>query len=241
MLKELSWCKLQSWFARTKYLLICISIMIFLIIIPYTFTQFAFGRLVLGFWLAFILITISFSVYRIRIGGKMCLLFICANLFSIALNIILGTDTTELINRILTSLTLASVTIIIFADLATNKVEEHFTSDYIWGGIATYLLIGLTWGSFYHLVELVTPGSFVVVTPEGTLGFPVFIYFSYYVLTSVGGVLTPITLQAQSIVMIEPIVGVLYIAILIARLINLYFERRTAKAKVAEEAADYYL
>jgi hypothetical protein len=201
--------------------------MLFLLIIPYTFSQYAyFGRIVLGFWLGLILLTISFSVYRIKVGGKVALLLVCANLLSIALNVTWGAHFIEVINRALSSITLSFVTMLIFADLAANRIKPPITSDYLWGGIATYLLIGLTWGSYYHLIELVTPGSFEIAASTGSLDFPIFVYFSYYVLTTVGGVLTPVTLQAQSIVMIEPIIGTLYTAILIARLINAIASRK---------------
>jgi hypothetical protein len=140
----------------------------------------------------------------------------------IALSLYMPTYTFNLLNRISSSITLAFVTIIVFLDLATDNVtaSRPLTADYIWGGIATYLLIGLTFASLFTLLELVVPGSFTAVAPSGPLEFPLFIYYSYYVLTTIGGVLTPITLQAQSLVMIEPIIGTLYIAILIARLVN---------------------
>jgi hypothetical protein len=203
--------------------------MSFLAILPYTFDQYAyFGRIVLAAWVALILITFSFSVYRIKAGGKIALILIIASVVFVALNAYIATYTFNLINRISSSITLAFVTVIIFIDLATDniKVSRTLTTDYIWGGIATYLLIGLTFASLFHLIELIAPGSFSSMASSETIGFPLFIYFSYYVLTTVGGVLTPVTLQAQSMVMIEPIIGTLYIAILIARLVNLVTSRK---------------
>jgi hypothetical protein len=100
----------------------------------------------------------------------------------------------------------------------------------MWGGIAIYLLIGLTWGSLFDLVEIVTPGSFVASTTSGPIEFPLFVYFSFLAITTLGGVITPVTLQAQSLVMIEPIIGTLYIAILIARLVNV-IPKRQAKSE----------
>ena len=199
----------------------------FLLILPYTFSQYVFfGRILLGFWLALILFTLSLSVYRIKIGGKIGLLLIIANLSSIVVNLIVGTYQTTLVNRLLSTVTLAFVTMIIFVDLATVYIETRGNSDYVWGGIAVYLLIGLTWGSLFDLVELVTPGSFLSST-SGPIEFPLFIYYSFLAITTLGGVLTPATLQAQSLVMIEPIIGTLYIAILVARLVNVVFKRQT--------------
>jgi hypothetical protein len=222
-----SWSRVRRWVLGSKYLLVTLSIMSFLAVLPYTFNQYVFlGRIVLSLWIALILITLSFSVYRIKVGGKIALLLIIISLIFVALNSYIGTYAIELTNRISSSITLAFVTMIIFLDLAADNVKTFVTSDYIWGGIATYLLIGFTFASLFHLIELIAPGSFSSMASSEVIGFPLFIYFSYYVLTTVGGVLTPITLQAQSIVMIEPIIGTLYIAILIARLVNLVTSRK---------------
>ncbi|MCW4025441.1 MAG: hypothetical protein NWF01_10480 [Candidatus Bathyarchaeota archaeon] len=237
MSKNFSWVELQSWLLGSRYLIVTLSIMSFLIILPYTFTQYVyFGRIVLAFWLALILVALSLSVYRIKIGGKIGLLLIAVNLAATILNLSLGSYPIAVINRLLNFITFSFVSIIIFVDLATVYVEKRGRSDYVWGGIAIYLLIGLTWGALYNLVELVTPGSFLGPESLGTIEFPLFVYFSYYVLTTVGGVLTPITLQAQSLVMIEPIVGTLYVAILVARLVNHISARKQAKPDSSEQS-----
>jgi hypothetical protein len=52
-------------------------------------------------------------------------------------------------------------------------------------------------------------------------------YFSFTVLTSTGfGEITPTTHQARSLIVVEQVLGVMYVAFLIARLANLYQERR---------------
>ncbi len=48
-------------------------------------------------------------------------------------------------------------------------------------------------------------------------------YFSFTVLTSTGfGEITPATPMARSLIVIEQVLGVMYVAFLIARLANLY-------------------
>ena len=52
-------------------------------------------------------------------------------------------------------------------------------------------------------------------------------------LTTIGyGDVTPVTFQAQSLALIEGVIGVLYVAVLIARIVGIYSQRRTA--------ADYF-
>jgi hypothetical protein len=88
-------------------------------------------------------------------------------------------------------------------------------------------LIGLAFASIYHLVELHTPNSFSNLSAQSTTDFANFIYFSYYTLTTIGGVLIPNTLQAQSLVMLEPIIGTLFIAIFISRLAGIIGNKKT--------------
>lgn len=48
-------------------------------------------------------------------------------------------------------------------------------------------------------------------------------YFSFTVLTSSGfGEITPVTRMARALIVIEQVLGVMYVAFLIARLANLY-------------------
>jgi hypothetical protein len=52
-------------------------------------------------------------------------------------------------------------------------------------------------------------------------------YFSFTVLTSTGfGEITPVTKMARSLIIIEQVLGVMYVAFLVARLANLWGPRR---------------
>jgi hypothetical protein len=52
------------------------------------------------------------------------------------------------------------------------------------------------------------------------------IYFSFMTLTTIGlGDVTPVTTQTQSLASIEGVIGVLYVAVLIARVVGVYARR----------------
>jgi len=56
-----------------------------------------------------------------------------------------------------------------------------------------------------------------------SIGFRLLLFFSFMTLTSIGyGDITPVTDQAQSLAIIEGVLGVLYVAVLIARIVNAY-------------------
>jgi len=92
--------------------------------------------------------------------------------------------------------------------------------------ISAYLMLGLIWTMAYWLVEQLTPGAFAFNTTTGTKesmeGFNAF-YFSFITLSTVGyGDITPISKVARMLAAMEAMTGLLYVAVLIARLVGLY-------------------
>jgi Ion channel len=90
------------------------------------------------------------------------------------------------------------------------------------GAIVLYLLIGLVCAVGYAVVHAYTPGAFggAVVRDANTLD--QWVYFSFVTLTTLGyGDVTPVTSAARSLAILEALVGQLYPAIIIARLVSL--------------------
>ena len=100
----------------------------------------------------------------------------------------------------------------------------------IQGAIAVYLLLGLAWASAYQLVALRHPEAFAgaIGGEEGSEGLPQrFIYYSFVTLTTLGyGDITPVHPVARSLAVLEALVGQLYPAILLARLVSLQVQLR---------------
>ena len=105
------------------------------------------------------------------------------------------------------------------------------TAHRIQGAIVVYMLIGLVWSSAYQLLELLQPGSFQVPAGDHGLHSEVLGYFSFVTLTTVGyGDVTAVHPIARSLVIAEALIGQLYPAILIARLVSLELISQTTKA-----------
>jgi len=126
-------------------------------------------------------------------------------------------------------------TIALLAVLTALVLKQVFragpvTSHRIQGAIVVYLLIGLVWASAYQLLDLLEPGSFQVPSDETGLHTQVLGYFSFVTLTTVGyGDVTAIHPVARVLVIAEALIGQLYPAILIARLVSLQLISKTAK------------
>lgn len=100
------------------------------------------------------------------------------------------------------------------------------TVEVLCASIAAYLMLGLMWTVAYWLVDQVTPGgAFSFNTERGVHsvnGFNGF-YFSFITLSTVGyGDITPISRAARWLAAMEAMTGLLYVAVLIARLVSLY-------------------
>ena len=91
--------------------------------------------------------------------------------------------------------------------------------------ISAFLMLGLLWTLAYWLVDQLDPGAFAFNTNEGRQsisGFNAF-YFSFVTLSTVGyGDITPVSKVARMLAAMEAMTGLLYVAVLIARLVSLY-------------------
>jgi hypothetical protein len=107
------------------------------------------------------------------------------------------------------------------------------TVDKVCGAISVYLLMGMAWGMIYVLISILQPGSFhlpelntagVFEPAQGRYDISLadFIYLSFVTLSTLGyGDITPTTIPAQTVVWMEAILGQIYLAVLIARLVSL--------------------
>ncbi|HET7096331.1 MAG TPA: ion channel [Casimicrobiaceae bacterium] len=101
--------------------------------------------------------------------------------------------------------------------------REVMTADKLFGAAAGYLMIGLFWAYVFALLGYYYPNAFAVYGTAAPLSFIDGVYFSFTVLTSTGfGDITPLTRQARGLVVVEQVLGALFLAVLIARLAGVY-------------------
>ncbi len=106
--------------------------------------------------------------------------------------------------------------------LGSGRVD----SERIFAALSLYLLFGLAFGDLFAIIETSRPGSLAGIKSSGAgVGSMLSqaIYFSYVTLATLGyGDIAPITPLTRGLVNVESIVGQLYLAVLIARLVSLY-------------------
>lgn len=114
---------------------------------------------------------------------------------------------------------LFSILVILAIGLRISQ-EEQVNRDVIRGGICIYLLLGILWFFFYQIMTFFDPNAFII--PSGMTKASLF-YFSFTTLTTLGyGDITPSNVFAMSLTNAEALIGQIYPAIVIARLVSLY-------------------
>ena len=102
------------------------------------------------------------------------------------------------------------------AVFARGKVTYHR----IIGGVLLYLTIGLTFVALFGFLIIAVPNTFNA--NQGNFGIGSLIYFSFVTLTTIGyGDIVPLHPYARGLANIEAIIGQLYPATLLARLVTL--------------------
>ena len=97
------------------------------------------------------------------------------------------------------------------------------TGETLWAAINVYVLIGLLFAFLYALLASMIPNAFNGNIGSGGDDMQAFVYFSIVTLTTLGyGDITPNVAQAMTLAYIEALIGQLYVAILIARLVSMY-------------------
>jgi len=96
------------------------------------------------------------------------------------------------------------------------------TSHRLVGAVVAYLLLGLTWAYAHSWLEVMRPGSFHVGPGPTEGAYPALLYYSFVTLTTVGyGDVTPVSPAARALSNVESLLGILYPAVLIGRLLSM--------------------
>ena len=101
------------------------------------------------------------------------------------------------------------------------------TVDTILGAVVTYLLIAVAFSQLFIVLELLDRASFSGLS-DGTLQdrlelSDALLYFSFVCMTTMGyGDIVPVSNIARSLSVLEGVVGQLYLAVMIARLVGLH-------------------
>ena len=113
--------------------------------------------------------------------------------------------------------------------------DEIMTRDELFAAAGLYMLMAFVFAYLYALIEYWQPGAFVINaanSPGGMTRWWDLLYFSFTCLTSVGfGEITPANDHARSLVMVQQMLGVLYFALVVSRLVTQQGRRPGGRAR----------
>lgn len=112
----------------------------------------------------------------------------------------------------------------ILGDLLHYVLRRDFmTADKLYGAVAAYILVAVLWANLHGVLQYFYPGAYSFGGTPKTLDMAELIYFSFTALTTAGfGDITPMLIQSRFLTILEMVTGVMYVAILIARLTGVY-------------------
>jgi hypothetical protein len=133
---------------------------------------------------------------------------------------------------------LAYALFILIAIVAIAKhvfISDRVTIDRLVGSICLYLLIGMFFAFIYGAIYIGAPETFYIKwrnPNEELLGLRDFLYFSYITISTIGyGDMLPTHPASRMLACIEGMVGPIYLAIVVARLVGMHItqgrEKRT--------------
>ena len=114
-----------------------------------------------------------------------------------------------------------------FALIRYLFLDRFVTRDELWATGATFTVVAYGFAYAFAAIQVVWPGSFAAaIAPEAPRTWFELLFLSFTNLTSVGlSDITPILPQARSLVMIEQVAGLLYVAFVISRIVGLTLAR----------------
>ena len=205
-----------------RYFLLFIFLLLTLILFPYAearhFGSYAFR--------VFGSIAILVSVYAAKLHRSMLIFAIVLAIPALFERIVLpklSGNSFVILNALLTFVFDIVIVVIIFRHVFA---AEQPTSETIFGALCIYLLVGFTFATVYGMVAAFHPNAFYLDPRLNVHNVPDrfdFIYYSFATMTSLGAAgITPVSSEARSFSILEAILGVLYLAVLIARLMGAY-------------------
>jgi len=208
--------------AARRFFLLFVYLLAYLIVDPYLENTGA------GYVLVRVAGSVGIFIVLYAISRRRTILFVgialaIPALLQLLLQFRADAGTLSVINIVLSFSFDVFVVVVIFRRVI---MEEQPTAETIFGALCIYLLVGFTFASVYGMIATLQPRAFYLdpmvnthVTPDRFD----FIYYSFATMTSVGASgIVPASRQARSVTIIEATLGVLYLAVLIARLIGSY-------------------
>ncbi len=207
---------------KGRFLFLLISILCLLILAP-LFKGFIGIRILMDIFFTSILISAVYAVSKKKYILLVAALLALPMLVSIWSDNFVKVPSLILVGDCFGILFMAFMVIVILSFIFR---EQEVTGNVIYGAIVVYLLIAIMWAFVFSVMESINPGSFAIGEGQIEVGRPLFIYYSFVTITTLGyGDITPITALANSFSFLEAVIGQIYLVVLVARLVGIHISQ----------------
>ncbi len=208
----------RGWLWRDRPVFLMVSLFLLLLVYPLFEDQAFAGRIVAGLF-TLIMISAALAVMQDR---RLATIMAIVGVPTIVLRWCVEFLRIEGLAATLSGVLVVVFLIFVVGVLVASLLRTQTVAvDTLCRAVAAYLLMGFAWAVVYETVGLLDPGAFSV--PSGDTSWGRAVYFSFTTLTTLGyGDITPVSPVARSFVVTEAIIGPLYLAILLARLMGLF-------------------
>lgn len=203
--------------------LLCLLLLLF-VVVPFI-APLRYGILVMNIIGAAFLLS---GIYAISERKTLFYLSLVLASVAVALNLViifLPSPAVVLVSNVCLLVVLSLFTASILRDVLR---AGRITADKIYGAVSVYLLIGYSWAFVYAILEQLQPGSFSGAVENDGIAENIarimrMRYFSLVTLTTVGfGDIVPRSAAARTFATLEAVMGQIYLAVLVARLVGLH-------------------
>jgi hypothetical protein len=210
-------------FSQRRFLILLVLILSLLVLAPFL-DDFIETRILMDAFLTAIFFAIIFAIRSNRSHVIIASFLALPLIISIWSFYFVELASFNLLTRIFAALFFGYAVINILRIVVQS---EEVTKETIYAAIVAYMLMALMWAFLYMILELLVPGSFSFSEKAFRAEAMRFKYFSFVTITTLGyGDITPLTDKASALVMLEALIGQVYLVSLVAWLVGMHVSRR---------------
>src|SRR5262249_21252076 len=117
--------------------------------------------------------------------------------------------------------------------------DRIVTPDELFATGATFTVLAWAFAYVYQPFQVIWPGSFAAGTSSGPFDWFELLFLSFSNLTSVGlSDIVPVLPHARSVVMVEQVAGLMYVALVVSRVVALQIVRQRSEVTRLREETD---
>lgn len=169
------------------------------------------------------LVILIFSIFLHRHDSKLFKVTV-VSLLIILINILFF-DNNQSISQYFLKILIVSITIVeLFREIFKTKIiDSHIISS----AISIYVLVGIFWYLLFMFLLMIDPDSFYIRNFNPEMVSIDMIYFSFTTLTTLGyGDITPVSYTAKMWSITEAMMGVMFLAVMISRVVSLFGSKK---------------